>query len=105
MDQATFLNRKIETVEFCDIDGKADCDVIRVAVEVFEVQPDVKHAALIIDLILKLDAVAVYCEGDSALVLDELTDPIELGAQKLFVNRRIRRKIEIVREARCCEVR
>src|SRR5258708_36183989 len=105
MNNVAQLRRKINLVEFRDINAQPDCNVVRVAIEILEIYASVKDSAFLVELSLHANLAAFIVEDNAGLVLDEPAGFVELCHDVRFVHTCRRREVDIVGESRVGEIR
>ena len=105
MDDATQLGRKVNLVEFRNINTQPDCNVIRVAIEILEIYASIEDSAFLVELPLHTNLTAFIVKNDAGLVLNEPAGFIELRDDGRFVHARGGREVNIVGKSRIGEIR
>lgn len=105
MNDLAGLRRKIDLVEFRDVDTQPYGDVIRVAIEVFEIHANIEHAPFLVQLPLYTYLTSVVVEDHTCLVLDEPAGLIEFSNNERFVHACCRGKVDVMGKSGIREVR
>jgi hypothetical protein len=104
MNEIPGLGRKIQLVELPDIKAYTDRNRIGIAIEVFKIQADLVSFGILISATFFVDAIPVLFKDDPGYFLDEVANKIKFTLQPHLIDGSLHGEIEIVREARKCEV-
>ena len=105
MNDVAQLGRKVDLVKFRDVNAQPNCNVVRVAIKIFEIYPSIEDAAFFVELSLHSNLTAFIGKDDASLVLDEPAGSIEFRHAGLFGHPGRRREIDIMGESRIWKIR
>src|SRR6266568_7632573 len=99
MNHESHLRWKVDPIKLRNVDTQPNCDVIRIAIEILEVDTRIENASALIELALHSDLATIQIKNNAGMVAYKSTGTVELGDNKFFIHGCLRGKIEIAGES------